>query len=123
MPTLAELRRDLQVTRKDLAAVVSPGLRELMTLTPNAGFGVSSDYAFRCACCSAIEGEPVFYALLKEVVGGMYGGRTDAKSIHSVKGIVRIRDLGFTPEYSSLLHMTGDGPVCDHCNDSVYSDD
>lgn len=124
MPTLAKLRRDLRVTKKDLAAVISPELRELMIQTSNAGFDVKSDYAFRCACCSVIEGKPVFYKLLKEVIGpGMYGGITDVKSIRSVRGIVRIKDLGFTPEYSSLLHITKDGPVCDHCHASVYSDD
>lgn len=124
MLSLARLRRDLEVTRKDLARAVSPELRELMAQTPNAGFSIGSDYAFRCACCSAIDGEPVFYTLLKESVGpGMNSGKTDVRSIRSAIGIVRLRDLSFTPEYSSLLHVTRAGLICDHCYVSVYSGD
>lgn len=124
MPNIAEIRRDLKVTQKDLAGVINPKLRELMAQTPNVGFSVGSNYAFQCACCSAIDDKPVFYNLLKEVVGsGITSGETDVKKIRSARGIERIKDLGFTPEYSSLLHITKEGMVCDHCHESVYSVD
>ena len=124
MNTLTELREDLKVTSEDIDAAVSPELKELMKYTSNAGFSIVSDYSFRCACCSAIDGRPVFYELVKENVGPlMYGRKIDVMGISSVEGIVRTSDLGSTPEYDSIPHMTKDGLVCDHCYDTCYSAD
>lgn len=117
--SLEQLRRDLQVTQQDIDRSASPETRRLMTATPNAVFSVSSEYAFRCVCCSGIEGRDVFYSLVKENVG-VYARKTDVGALRSTEGIVLAKSLDSKPEFDSVMNITRDGLVCDHCYDSVY---
>lgn len=119
MVTLKKLKADLTVTPKDLERAVTPKLRNLMQITPNAGFSIPSDYAFQCVCCESIGMDP-YYQLLKESVGP-YSRRTDTSRLKSTKGIVPLKDLESEPEFSSHLNFTRVGLVCDHCADTVYS--
>ena len=119
MVSLKKLKADLVVTQKDLGRALTPELRHLMILSPNAGFSVASDYAFKCVCCESI-GLDAYYSLLKETVG-VYSRKTDVNKIKSTKGIVRLDELDFEPENSSHLNFTRQGLVCDHCKDTVYT--
>lgn len=121
MTTLKKLRQDLTMTPEDVRRVVTPRLRNLMQITPNAGFSVPSEYAFQCVCCKK-SGMPSFYELLKESVGpGLGSRRTNVSRLKSIKGIVPLKDLESEPEFSSHLNFTKNGLVCDHCYDAVYS--
>jgi len=121
MVTLKKLRADLVMTQKDVNRVVTPELRNLMQVTPNAGFSVESNYAFQCVCCESI-GMDSYYKLLKQSVGpGLDSRKTDVSKLKSTEGIVPLKDLEFEPEYSSHLNFTKKGLVCDHCKDTVYT--
>lgn len=120
MLTLDELRNGLEVTEEDVKRV-SPEIKKLMAISPNAGFSVESDFAFQCECCTAIEGRPAYYRLTKRQFC-FPERRSDARELKSTEGIVRLRELSFVPEFSSVVHVTRDGLVCDHCYDSVYAD-
>ena len=118
---LKQLKGDLELTAEDWERALTPETRQLMAATPNVSVAIGSDYAFRCACCSEIEGRAVYYQLVKKITGAVGSGETDPASIKSVKGIIEVKRLGFEPDNSSLLHVTRDGPVCDHCYDTVYT--
>lgn len=121
MITLRELRTELTMTKKDVERAVTPELKNLMQISPNAGFSVPSNYAFQCVCCERM-GFPSFYELLKESVGpGLNSRRTDVSHLKSTKGIMHLKDLESKPEFSSHLNFTREGLVCDHCKDTVYS--
>jgi len=121
MVSARKVRTDLVVTAKDLKRVMTPELRNLMIISPNAGFAIKSNYAFQCVCCRDMGLDYSWYTLLKETVGP-YARKTEPKTIKShAKGIVRLAQLKSKPKYSSHLNATREGFVCDHCNDSVYN--
>lgn len=121
MVTLDKLKKDLIVTKKDLDEAITDDVRHLMERTHNAGVSIPSKYAFQCSCCKGIGLPYSFYALIKEKVGPGPIEKTDIRSIKSAKGVVLLSKLGFEPEYSSILHITKDGPTCDHCYETVYN--
>jgi len=121
---IAELRKDLVMTQEDVNEVADDNLRYLMAQTANAGFSVASDYAFKCVCCESIGLDYSHYKLIKESVGPLcFSRKTDISKITASNrnGIIPLKDLEFKPEFSSHLNFSKDGLVCDHCNDTVYS--
>ena len=106
----------MRVSPEDLAKVLTPELRHLMAISPNAGYSVASDYAFQCVACRDI-GMDSHYNLLKETVGPL-GRTSEFSKLKSARGIVRLDELSFKPEYDSHLNFSRKGLVCDHCKDS-----
>ena len=124
MVNLRQFKKDMIVTQEELAKVLTPNLRNLMSITPNAGFSIVSDYAFKCSCCASMGLDYATYRALKESHGpGAFNGRaSDLPKIKSIKGIVKLDELEVEPEFESHVNVVRNRLVCDHCKDSVYYD-
>lgn len=122
MLILPDLIKALQVTQGDIN-LIGEDTKKLMQMTPNAGFTITAPYAFECQCCKHALPENRYYQIIKETIGAGMTRKTNESDIRTTKNILTIEELGFKPEFSSTLnYVEGVGYACDHCMDSVFSD-
>ena len=117
MVTVAELKRDLEVTEEDREEARKGITQEERMTGGDIRTPIPSKYVFKCNCCAQMGGINPLYRLIKED----RGRKTDTGKIETTHGIMLLNDLESKPENSSTLNITRDGPTCDHCYDSVYS--
>jgi hypothetical protein len=126
MLRVAQVRKDLEVTKEDVDRVLTPETRYLVEGPggQNLRISIGSNYAFECVCCRDIGLSYATYALVKKKMGAGVITETDANSIKGRidRKISRLEDLDAAPEFNSLLHVTKDGFVCDHCYDTIYDE-
>ena len=90
----------------------------------NSIISLKSDYAFECRTCKPFMGRDNIYSLTKKEAGPGIGMReTLISDVNIIEGIFSLKDLGFEPDFSSILnHVPKIGYVCDHCMISVYGE-
>jgi hypothetical protein len=122
---IKKLEKELTITSKDRASITQDD-RNMIILS----MGVStptftSNFAFSCKCCAEIAPHLNPYQIIKEdkYIEGNLEGLSEILSLVDLKNIFRIKK-GKEPEYKSYLnYVEGVGVVCDHCFESVYSDE
>ncbi len=124
MINIKKLEKELTITPKDWDSV-SKKTKDQLCFGAHVEIAFSSDYAFDCKCCENAAPHLNPYQILKinKYIKGNLECLSEILSLVDLKNIFRIKK-DKEPEYNSYLnHVEGVGVVCDHCFESVYSDE
>lgn len=123
------LETALQLRPNEVRESVGEEIIGLMQMSRNAGFDLLIPYAFECQCCKSIWEDTgllknnVFYQIKKLSVGPTMIKKTDASKLLCDQPIFHLNDLGFEPECDSHInHVKDVGYVCDHCYDTIFTE-
>ena len=123
MLSLEEIKKGLEITPED-KKWMEEMLGNPVNQNRNSIISLESDYVFECQTCKPFMGRNNLYHLTKKEMGPGIGMReTFISDVRTTEGIFLLKDLGFKPDFSSILnHVYKIGYVCDHCMISVYDE-